>query len=132
MNQQVNYFKQLDGTVKFNYQAIANLSTTLKEIALKTQERFQDFSSKLEFGIKQREAATAIRELEFAFTQLEISIEEFMEAMQYVLIGKFPVNLISPILLREILKNVTLVLPEGNELVRSIKLQCMYWYYEIV
>jgi hypothetical protein len=35
---------------------------------LKTQERFQEFASKIELGIKQREAATAIRELEFAFT----------------------------------------------------------------
>ena len=55
-----------------------------------------------------------------------------MDAMQYVLIGKVPVNLISPIVLWEIWKNVTLILPEGNELVASIKLQCMYWYYEIV
>jgi hypothetical protein len=37
LNQHVTYLKQLDGTVRFNYQAIANLSTTLKEIALKTR-----------------------------------------------------------------------------------------------
>jgi hypothetical protein len=30
---------------------------------------FQDVDSKLELGIKQREAATAQRELEFALTQ---------------------------------------------------------------
>ena len=30
LNQQVTYLKQLDDTVKFNYQAIVNFSTTLK------------------------------------------------------------------------------------------------------
>jgi hypothetical protein len=35
LNQQVTYLKQLDGTVKFNYEAIAKLSTTLNGIALK-------------------------------------------------------------------------------------------------
>jgi hypothetical protein len=35
--QQVTYLKQLDGTVKFNHEAIANLSATLKGIATKVQ-----------------------------------------------------------------------------------------------
>jgi hypothetical protein len=91
MNQQVTYFKQLDGTVRFNYQAIANLSTTLKDIALRMQDKFQEVASKLEWGIRQRESATAIRELEFALTQLELSTDEFIDAIQYVMIGKVPV-----------------------------------------
>jgi hypothetical protein len=41
VNRHVNYFEQLDGTVQFNYQDIANLSTTHKEITLKTQECFK-------------------------------------------------------------------------------------------
>lgn len=44
----------------------------------------QDVASKLELGIKQREAATAVTELEFMFTDLEISTGEFMDAMQCV------------------------------------------------
>jgi len=47
LNQQVTYLRQLDNTVKFNYQAIVNLSTTLKGIALKAQEGFQEVSTRL-------------------------------------------------------------------------------------
>ena len=35
LNHQVAYLKQLDGSVKFNFQAIGNLSNTLKDIAVK-------------------------------------------------------------------------------------------------
>ena len=110
VNQQVTYPKQLDRTVYFNHQDIVNLSTTLKESAVKAQERFPEVATKLEWGVKQREAATTIRELEFAFTQLEVSNDEFMDSMQYLLIGKVPVNLISPTVFQEILKNVSLIL----------------------
>jgi hypothetical protein len=41
LNQQVTYLKQLDGTVRFNYQAVANLSATLKGIVTKVQGGFQ-------------------------------------------------------------------------------------------
>jgi hypothetical protein len=75
MNQQVTYFKQPDGTVRFNHQAIDNLSTALKDIALRMQDKFQEIASKLEWCIQQREAVTAIRESEFALTQLELSID---------------------------------------------------------
>jgi len=30
------------------------------------------------------------------------------------------------------MENDTLILPEDYELVASIKMPCMYWYYEIV
>ena len=39
-----------------------------------------------------------------------------MDAMQYVMVGRVLVNLISPVMLQDMLKNVTLILPEGYEL----------------
>jgi aminoglycoside N3'-acetyltransferase len=86
MNRQITYFKQIDGTVKFHNQAITNLSTTLKELAPQTQLKFQEVESRLEWGDQERQTATTIRELEFALTRLEFSIDEFMDAMQYVII----------------------------------------------
>ena len=53
----------------------------------------------MELASHYREAATAIRALEFALMQLELSIEQLMEAMQYVMISKTPVNLINPVML---------------------------------
>ena len=63
---------------------------------MRSQEKFQEIATKLEWENLQREAATAVRELEFTLTQLEINIDELMDAMQYVMFGRVPVNLISP------------------------------------
>jgi hypothetical protein len=59
---------------------------------------------------KHIEAAEIIRQLEFALIQLELSIDELMFALQYVQMGKIPLNLISPSMLRDILQNVSLVM----------------------
>jgi uncharacterized protein YoxC len=72
LNQQVTYLKQLDDTVRFNYKAVTNLSTTLKGIALKAQEGFQEVSTRLSRNSQLIEAATVIRQLEFALTQRSI------------------------------------------------------------
>jgi hypothetical protein len=103
LNQQVTYLKQLDGSVRFNYQAIANLLTVLKGNEPKAQERFQDVDSKLAWSDKQSEAAAVIRQLEFALTQIQISIDEFVGAMLYVRLGRTPLNLVSSSSLREML-----------------------------
>jgi hypothetical protein len=48
------------------------------------------------------------------------------------MIGKVPVNLVSPTLLQEMLKNVTLVLPEGCELIAGLRPNNVYLYYEVI
>ena len=127
----MTYLKQLD-TVKLNYQAIANLSTTLKGIALTAQEGFQEVSSRLTRNNQLIEAATVIRQLEFALTQLEINLDKLIDAMQYVHLGRTPMNLVSPTTLRELLKNVTLALPEGLELIVGLCPNSVYLYYEVI
>jgi hypothetical protein len=52
--QQVTYLKQLDGTVRFNHEAIANLSATLKGIVTKVQGDFQKIASKMLRNSKHR------------------------------------------------------------------------------
>jgi hypothetical protein len=49
-----------------------------------------------------------------------------MDPTHYVLIAKVSVNLISPAVLQKVWKKVTLILPEGNELVANMKLQFIY------
>jgi hypothetical protein len=73
-----------------------------------------------------------MREIEFALTQLELSIDEFIDAMQYVLIGRVPVNLISPVMLQEMLKNVSLVLPDGLELIIVLSPNQVYMQYAVI
>jgi hypothetical protein len=58
--------------------------------------------------------------------------DELIGAIQCALQGKLPINLISPTTLQGILRNVSLQLPEGYELVVGTKLDKMYLYYELV
>jgi hypothetical protein len=99
----VTYLKQLDGTVKFNAEAITGLRDNLKSVARKAQEGFQDVATKLAWH-KEKEAATTIRRLEFAISRLALSITELRDALEFVSMGKVPLNLISPNVLRVILK----------------------------
>jgi hypothetical protein len=70
--------------------------------------------------------------LEFTLTQLETSIYEFVDAMQYVQLGRTPLNLVSPTMLQELLKNVTLILPEGCELIAGLRPNDVYLYYKVI
>jgi hypothetical protein len=45
--------------------------------------------------------------------------------------GKVPFNLISPNLLREILKNVSMVLPEGYEFIMALRPNNIILYYDV-
>ena len=132
VDEQITYLKAFDGTVKFNFSAIQNLSDTLKDIALKAQEGFRGVAHKLAWSNKQREAATAMRQVEFALLRMETSIEELIVAMQFVVLGKIPLNLVRPNMLREMLKNVTMVLPEGYDLLACLNSNNMFMYYEMV
>jgi hypothetical protein len=80
---------------------------------------------------KHIEAAEIIRQLEFAFTQLELSIDELMFALQYVQLGKIPLNLISPNMLRDMLQNVS-VLPRGYDLIVSLRTNNVFMHYEMI
>ena len=102
------YLKQLDRTDRFNYQAPANLRTTLKETALRDQEGFQEVASKLTTNNKLIEAIAVMWHLEFAVTQLEMSTDEFVDALQYLHLGRRHLNLVSPTTLRELWKNISL------------------------
>ena len=64
--------------------------------------------------------------------KLEISIDELIDALQFVLLGKVPLNLLKPNVLQEMLKNVTMVLPGGREMIAGLNLNNMYLYYDMI
>jgi hypothetical protein len=53
------------------------------------QGDFQEITSKVLRNSKHIERAAAIRQLELALTQLELSIDELMYALQYVQLKKY-------------------------------------------
>jgi hypothetical protein len=54
-----------------------------------------------------------------------------MFALQYVQLGKIPLNLISPGMLRDMLENVSSVLP-GYDLIVSLRPNNVFMHYEMI
>jgi hypothetical protein len=132
IDKQVTYFRHLDDTVTFDHQGILNLSSVIQNFARSTRNTFQEVSSKFDLASKLREAAAEIRKLEFALFCLETYTDEYMVAIQTVITGKIPVNIIKPSILQNILKNISLNLPEGYELIMGSNPYDTEWYYEFV
>jgi len=59
-------------------------------------------------------------------------IGELFSSVQYAQLGKFPVNLVTPITLQRMLTDISLNLPENYELVAGTKIQDVHVYYELV
>jgi hypothetical protein len=73
---------------------------------------------------------TGIRQLEFAIVQLQREIQNFMMGLEGIFFGKLPITLIPPTTLSSILRNVSLLLPEGYTLLAGLKQNDVYLYYE--
>jgi hypothetical protein len=72
--------------------------------------------SRWEWVLKQQEAIDAVRELQFALTQLEEQIDQLLSGFQTLMLGRVPLSLAPFTHMHSILKNVTLNLQEGYEL----------------
>jgi hypothetical protein len=72
-----------------------------------------------------------IRQLEFAILQLTQQITDIIDAMKCVLLGKLPLKLLNPITLHKVLKNVSLHLQDGYELIVGNKIENVHLYYEM-
>ena len=83
-------------------------------------------------SMKLQEATTAVRQLEFSLTQLELQINEHLEAFQTLVPGKIPPRLIQFNALQDILKNGTLNIPQGYELIMGTQFNNMPWYVKHV
>jgi len=80
----------------------------------------------------QSELFMVIRQLEFAIIQLTQQIAELIDTTQYVLLGKLSINLFNPITLHNILKNISLHLPENYELTAGKRIKNIFLYYELI
>jgi len=109
-------FKQLDKAVYHNQNTLTSLTSIVKDYVLKIQNKFVNTVLKLEWITTQREVDTAIRNLEFTVTHLEVRFQELARAIENFQQGNFPLSLISFDHLHAILNNVTLTLPAGHEL----------------
>jgi len=115
---------------------LSNIVSIVKDIVIQSYKKFQQVSQYVSWlNVTLRnygELYTVLRQLEFAVLQMIHQTDELIGAIQCVLQGKLPISLISPTTLQGILRNVSLQLPEGYELIVGTKSDKMYLYYELV
>jgi hypothetical protein len=73
-----------------------------------------------------------IRQLEFSILQLTQRLDELTNAIQYLVMGSLPANLINPITLHNILKNVSFHLTENYELIAGTRVENIHFYSKFV
>ena len=78
------------------------------------------------------ELFSTIRQLEFALLRLIQQLDELSNAIQSVIQGSLSICLLKPTVLLNILKNVSLQLPSGYELIAGIRAETLHLYCELV
>jgi len=133
---QFTYVKKLLNTaVKIDTEATANLSNIIKDNMIQSHERFQQVARDILwlninlFG--QSELHTVIRQLEFTLFQLVQQIDVLFNIIQSAIHGRLFIKLVNPTVLQSILRNVTLRLPEGYELIAGNNIENIHLYYDL-
>jgi hypothetical protein len=115
-----------------NSHAIANLSGILQDVLIKFDDKFKQITKDILWlnvtMYSHSELFMFIRQLEFAILQLTQQVTDTIDAMLCVLLGKLPIKLLDPITLQNILKNVSLHLQDGYELIVGNKLDNVNLY----
>ena len=130
------YVKDLSTTSKINAEAIANLSTILRDQVIQSHDELQNMAKEiLTFNVTLFGQSTLfmhIRQLEFGLLQLTQQMDKLFNSLQCAIQGKLSVELVNPFVFQDILRNVSVHLPEGCELVAGTNINNIHLYYEII
>jgi len=132
---QFTYVKKLNTAVKIENEAIANLSNIIKDNMIQSHEKFQQVARDILwlnitlFG--QSELHIVIRQLEFTLFQLVQQIDDLFNIIQCAMHGRLSIKLVNLTVLQSILRNVTLRLPEGYELIAGTNIENIHLYYDV-
>jgi len=133
---QLTYKNKLDTINSVNANAVGNLSGIIRDDMIKSHDKFREITRDilwLNMTICGQSALfMTIRHLELAVLQLTQQLDELMDAIQSIIVGKLPVNLINPTTLHNILKNVSLHLPENYEIIARARLENIHLYYDFI
>jgi hypothetical protein len=69
--------------------------------------------------------------MEFTLLQLSQQLDEIFDSIKLAISGSFSMKLISPSSLQCILRNITLHLPEGYELIAGTRTEDIHQYYKL-
>ena len=102
----MTYIKKLDVATKINSDAIVNLSSIVKDIVIRSYDRYQESKRHMDWLnhtlFDQNILHTSIRQLEFALLLIIQQIDELLGTIQTAMQGKLPLNFINPATLQSI------------------------------
>jgi len=97
---QLTYINKSDTVTSVNGDGIANLSGIIRDDMIKSHDKFRQITRDilwLNMTIYGQSALfMTFRQLELAVLQLTEQLDELMDAVQFVIVAKLPVNLINP------------------------------------
>ena len=136
VNHQTTYLKTMDSAVKFNTEAVETLSEKVKDIMLDSNK----WKNETDIAINwlnytlynQSSIFTYVRQLEFAILELRTLVKEVLISLDSTMTGKLSMNLIPPVMLRNILKNVTSYFLDGYTLCVSLEQNNINLFYEFM
>jgi len=136
VNHQMTYLKTLESAVKFNTEAVETLSEKVKDIMLDSN-RWKDETDIaihwLNYTLyNQSSIFTYVRRLEFAILELRTLVKEVLISLDNTMTGKLSMNLIPPVMLKNIFKNVTSYFPYGYTLCVSLRQNNINLFYEFM
>jgi hypothetical protein len=131
LTSQVTYIKKLDTATKVNAHAIANFSAILKDIVVQSYDKFQVTARDILWLSYTLHGQSELYTTELELLQMFQQVSELLEAVQSVLQGKLPIHFIKPVMLQNILRYVSLHLPEGYELVAGTRMDNIHLSYEL-
>jgi len=136
LSKQVTFIRNLNTIANLNTEALVNPSSVVKDNVVKSHAKFQESSRDIAWlndTLRHHsEMYIQVRQLEYSLMIAVQRIGELFSSVQYALLGKLPVNLVTPVTLHRILTDISLNLPENYELVAGTKIQDVHTYYELV
>jgi len=136
LSKQVTFIRDLNTVASQNTEALVNLSSIVKDNVVKSHSKFQESSWSIAWLNDtlrhQSEMYIHVRQLEYSLMLANQQISELFTSVQYALLGKLPVSLVTPTTLHRMLNDISLNLPENYELIAGTKIQDVHVYYELV
>ena len=100
LSNQITYVKKLDIATRVNNFAIANLSNIVKNDIIQSHDRFQQITRDILWLnvtlFNHSELLVTIKQLEFALMEMIQLTDTLLAAIQGVILGTLPINLINP------------------------------------
>jgi hypothetical protein len=136
VNHQMTYLEILDSALKCNTEAVENLSEKVKAIMLdsnKWKDETDIAIHRSNYSLYNKSNTFIyIRQIEFAILELRTTVKEVLISLDSTMTGKLSMNLIPPVMLRNILKNVTSYFPDGYTLCVSLQQDNINLFYDFM